>query len=156
MIFIFYTYYKESFWANVVECSALLCPIIAAAICLFVLDVNSIGILPCLPIVAASFAAAFLLKRAAKKVSTYTINKKISEDVSYAKYIAVTYPDMELLCIELNPDYAECGKDIPYEDFHPKRKRNGMIIHIVGLGVLLAVFAALVIWCINIQNEFGI
>lgn len=32
MLWIIYKYYKESFWANVAECTSLLCPIIAAAI----------------------------------------------------------------------------------------------------------------------------
>lgn len=153
MIYFKYTYYKESFWANVVECSALLLVVLGAGI--WILNADTLKMWGAL-ILLAFFAAHFGVKALAAKVNTYTIKKKISEDVSYAKYIAVTYPDMELLCIELNPDYAECGKDIPFEDFHPKRQRNDMIIKIVGLGVLLAIFAALVIWCINIQNEFGI
>lgn len=153
MIYFKYTYYKESFWANVVECSALLLVVLGAGI--WILNVDTLKMWGAL-ILLAFFVAHFGVKKLAAKVNTRTINKKISEDVSYAKYIVVTYPDMEALCIELNQDYAECGKDIPFEDFHPKRKRNGMIIQIVGLVVLLGILTALIIWCTYIQRELGV
>ena len=156
MIAIIYTYYKESFLANVVECTALLCPFIAAAICIFALDIESLGILIWLTIIAAGFAAEFLLKRVAAKVNKYTMENKIAENASYAKYIAVTYPDWTLRCIELNSEYADYGDDIPFVDFHPKRQRNSMIIQIVGLSLILGIFGALIIWCVYIHKVYGI
>lgn len=156
MLWIFYTYYKESFWANVVECMSLLCPIIAAAICIFVLDAESLGFMICLTIIAAGFAAEFLLKRAATKVNTHTMEKKITENASYAKYIAETYPDWTWRCIELNSEYADYGDDIPFVDFHPNRQRNGMIVQIVGLGIIFAILGALIIWLVYLHNKYGI
>ena len=156
MLWIIYTYYKESFLANVVECTALLCPFIAAAICIFVLDIEAIGMPVCLTFIAVGFAAEFLLKRVAAKVNKYTMENKIAENASYAKYIAVTYPDWTLRCIELNSEYADYGDDIPYVDFHPKRQRNSMIIQIVGLGLILSIFGALIIWCVYIHKVYGI
>lgn len=156
MIWFSYRYYKESFWANVVECTALLCPIIALAICLFALDIESIGVPNTLLIVGVGFAVCALLKRAADKVNTYTMEKKIAENPSYARYIAETYPDMKLRCMELNIEYASYGDDIPFKDFHPNRERNGTIVHIVGLGVLFAIGAAFVIWMVYLHNTYGI
>lgn len=156
MIAIIYTYYKESFLANVVECTALLCPIIAGAICIFVLDIESLGVLIMLTVIAVGFAAEFLLKRVAAKVNKYTMENKIAENASYAKYVAETYPDWTLRCIELNPEYAEYGDDIPFVDFHPNRQRNSMIIQIVGLGVLFAICGAFIIWLVYLHNKYGI
>ncbi len=152
MFWLICKYYKESFWANVVECIALLCPIMAAAICIFVLDIESLGFL----IIAAAFAGTFLLKRAAAKVNTYTMEKKIAENASYAKYIAETYPDMKLRCLELNAEYAIYGYSIPFVDFHPKRQRNSMIIQIVGLGILFTIMAVFIIWLVYLHNTYGI
>ncbi len=156
MLWIIYTYYKESFWANVVECISLLCPIIAAAICIFVLDIEAIGMPVCLTIIAAGFLGWFLLKRAAVKVNKYTMEKMISENASYAKYIADTYPDWTWRCIKLNREYADYGDDIPFKDFHPNRQRNSMIIQIVGLGIIFAIFGALIIWLVYLHNTYGI
>lgn len=154
MLWIIYTHYKESFWANVVECSALLLVVLGAAI--GVLNVDTLKIWGGILVFLVAFAAHFGVKKLAAKVNTYTMEKKIAENASYAKYIAVTYPDWTLRCIELNSEYADYGDNIPFVDFHPKRQRNNMIIQIVGLGVLLAIFGALIIWCVYIQNEYGI
>lgn len=154
MIYFKYTYYKESFWANVVECSALLLVVLGAAI--GVLNVDTLKIWGGILVFLAAFVAHFGVKKLAAKVNTYTMEKKIAEDVSYAKYIAVTYPEMTLRCLELNSDYAECGDKILFEDFHPKRQRNNMIIQIVGLGVLLAILAAIIIFFVYIHNVYGI
>lgn len=156
MLWIFYTYYKESFWANVVECMSLFCPIIAAAIYIFALDMESLGVLGCLTVIGIGFVGWFLLKRAAVKVNTYTMENKIAENASYAKYIAVTYPEWTLRCIELNSEYADYGDDIPFEDFHPNRQRNGMIVQIVGLGIIFAILGALIIWLVYLHNKYGI
>lgn len=156
MLWIIYKYYKESFWANVVECTSLLCPIIAAAIYIFALDMEALGIWGCLTVLGVGFAGYFLLKRTAAKVNTYTIKKKIAENASYAKYIAETYPDWTWRCIELNPEYAEYGDDIPFVNFHPNRQRNGVIVHIVGLNVLFAIWGAFIIWLVYLHNKYGI
>lgn len=156
MLWIIYTYYKESFWANVVECTALLCPIIAGAICIFALDIESLGVMILLTVIAIGFAAEFLLKRVAAKVNKYTMENKIAENASYAKYIADTYPEWTLRCIELNSEYADYGDDIPFVDFHPKRQRNSMIIQIVGLGLIFAIFGAFIIWLVYLHNKYGI
>ncbi|MDE5992274.1 MAG: hypothetical protein K2G87_04415 [Oscillospiraceae bacterium] len=109
-----------------------------------------------LTVIAVGFAAEFLLKRVAAKVNKYTMENKIAENASYARYIAETYPDWTWRCIELNPEYAEYGDDIPFVDFHPNRHRNIIIIQIVGLGVLFAIFGAFIIWLVYLHNKYGI
>lgn len=140
MIFFKYTYYRESRLANAIECSALLLVVLGAAI--GILNAQKIGFMPALLIVAMFFAAHFGVKKIAAKVNNYMIEKRIAADPSYAKYIAVTYPDMQLRCSFLNSEYAENGDNIPFVDFHPKRERNTLIIQIVGLTILLLITAA--------------
>ncbi len=93
------------------------------------------------------FAWYFLLKRTASKVNTYTIEKKIAENTSYAKYIAEVYPNWTWRYIELNPEYDEYGDDIPFVDFYPNRQRKS---------VLFAIWGAFIIWLVYLHNKYGI
>lgn len=135
MIYFKYTYYKESFWANFTECLALLLVVLGAAIGIF--NINTIGFIPAVLIFFASFIIHLGVKVLASKINDFQIEKKISENASYAKYISVTYPDLTLKCIELNKEYAEYADEIPFEDFHPKRDKTNMIISIAGLSFLV-------------------
>ncbi len=102
------------------------------------------------------FAWYFLLKRTASKVNTYTIEKKIAENTSYAKYIAEVYPNWTWRYIELNPEYDEYGDDIPFVDFYPNRQRNSVIVQIIGLSVLFVIWGAFIIWLVYLHNKYGI
>lgn len=151
MIFFKYTYYKECPAANLVEALSLIAVVIGAGIAAMQTR-SMIRLIPAFLIFGLSLALRYFLKKAAAKVNTKYLERRIAKDAVYAKYIADTYPDWFLRCAELNPEYAADPEGIPYADLGSGRAHVINIIKLCGLLFLIALCIFVIVGGIWLSN----
>lgn len=139
-----YKYYKESLAANVIELVSYLC-LVGTVASIVAVD-KSGGNMIWGVMIILSVLAFMVFQIIAEKYYNYTLKKRIASDAAYAKYIAETYPDMAVMCNELNEAYKEYSDTISYCNFNPHRKRNQIIIMFAELILIALAFAGIIMW----------